>query len=327
MSTDLTDNQLTWEILVKHNKLVVSHIFKHDIDIVYKIFIRPSCYREIYGSLMHELHCINGKSMLNSLGSEFSFLWGTNINAKFRVSEVIETVTYKSLLFDYYSVEPSEFKYGLVYKFIKNTSEPLTYFTYSLIFKSPQALSFHQINFSSQEKLDILNNMSKILVKYTQCTEQVESILIDCDLTGLWQILQDWKKFHKLAPSMADCVEYDSNIDDVRIKLRFDNCKIEHILKLIRSHKDDCSGELVLCLYSSNMKSLAQEVLFNIHRINERQSLLIFKHIFKRIIDQTHLLELSNSKKQILEQLRDNLKNYLTDSTSEGNSTVDETVD
>jgi coenzyme F420-reducing hydrogenase delta subunit len=66
----------------------------------------------------------------------------------------------------------------------------------------------HQIQFNSSDYINMYNSFNKHLQHQTDIiTEQVESVVIDRNINNLWEVLQDWDKFQKLAPTIADRVE------------------------------------------------------------------------------------------------------------------------
>jgi hypothetical protein len=53
--------------------------------------------------------------------------------------------------------------------------------------------------------------------------------------------------------------------------------------------RNEVKGEFVVSLLESNMKSFPQNLFFSIYSLNERQCLLVFKHVvFKKIIDSDY---------------------------------------
>jgi hypothetical protein len=323
MSIDTKNNtpELSYEILTQYNKFIVTHVFKYDIDDLFNIFIQPENYRDLHKPHITKFKKAKGENKLNSVGSEFQYIWSGEKHCRFRVKEVIDTPNFKSILL-YYQVEP-KFVYNIKYNFYKNTTEPCTYFIYEIIFDTFQALSHHQINFNSEEKEAMINNYYHLLTKVVKETEQVESIVLDSDINSLWALLHDWKKFHQLAPSIADEVDYEEVCnDDVRIRLKF-NCNIEHVLKLISKYKDDYSVEYILTLLNVE-KTIPQDVYFNVISLNGYQCLFSFKHVFKRKIDSSFLEGLSKGKRKILEQLKANIGKF--NLSDDENSTTDETI-
>jgi hypothetical protein len=240
-------------------------------------------------------------------------MWKGNASSKLRIQNVIETPTFKLINLYYYSIASTDFKLNTIYKFYKSTIEPGTHYSYEAVFENAQALSYHQIQFSSYDYTKVFNNFCKYVQKGTSIIEHVESVVIDADLNDLWEVLENWGKFQELAPTIADKVEYEfSNTkgkEYSHIKLMFDNCNIVHVLKLITSLKGEDSALFVVSLLNSNMKSLLQDLEFSLQSLKDGQCLLIFKHIFrqKQVIDTNFLEQLSKSKRKILTSLRDGL--------------------
>jgi hypothetical protein len=326
------ESKLNFEIFIKQNRLLISYKFKYDIETLYNFFIQPSHFKEIYNEFINEFICIEGSPTLNSKGSEFIMVWKENISSKLRIQNVIETPAFKLINLYHYSIASTEFKLNTIYKFYKSTIEPGTHYSYEAVFESPQALSFHQIQFSSYDYTKVFNNFCKYVQKSTSITEHVESVVIDADLDDLWEVLEDWGKFQELAPTIADKIEYEfSNAEDkeyTHIKLMFDNCNIVHVLKLITRFKGNDSALFVVSLLNSNMKSLSQDLEFSLQSLKDGQCLLIFKHIFrqKQVIDNTFLDQLSKSKRKILTSLRDgfSMKAKSVYNSCGDSSTVDE---
>jgi hypothetical protein len=309
----LNKDDINLEILIKQNILRVSFSFKYDIDVLYNLFIQPCHYQEIFNECMDEVKCIKGISSLNVIGSEFKMIFRRTGECKLKVEKVIETPTFK-LLDIRFSDEPANFRFNAIYKFYKNTAEPLTHFCYEFKFRNPQELSYHQVQFNTSDYINLYNSFNNYVQKKTNLTtEQVESIVIERNINSLWEVLQDWKRFQALAPIIADRIEYkedkDQGANGALIKLIFEknDCNIIHVLKVQSSFKNEESAELIVSLLNSNLKSLSQDLVFNLYRLREGQCLLTFKHVFKKIVDNGYLEEFSISKRNILNLLRDNL--------------------
>jgi hypothetical protein len=334
IENDDDDNKLNLEILIKQNKIKINHIFKVDIDIIYNIFIQLHHYKEIFNGLIHEIVCLEGKPILNSKGSQFKLIW-RDVITRFRIANVIETPTFKKLNFYFYEIMPTEFCFNVLYKFYKNTTEPhLTYYSYEVAFQSPQAMSFHQIQLSSYDYIDVLINFENHVQKNVKTTEQVESVIIDCDIDSLWEVLQDWGKFKELAPMIADKVEYERDVGDTHIKLLF-NSKggdIVHVLRVIKCFRGDREARFILSLLNSSLKSLSQDLEFSLYSLGGGQCIFIFRHVFQRIIDKGFLKELSKNKRLILNSLRDNIVSKKKEKDSihfscNDSTTLDEAID
>jgi hypothetical protein len=335
MEINPEENKFNIEILTKQNILRVNFKFKYDIDILYNLFIQPHHYKEIYKGFIIDYKCIKGNPYLNSIGSEFMCLWRDNNKSKLRIENVIETPTFKLLNFYIYSIESTNFRINSIYKFYKNSTESFTYHCYEFRFETPQALSFHQVQFNTSDYIKMYNTFNKYVQRQTNITEQVESVVIDTGIDSLWEVLKDWNKFRELAPTIADKVEYDEpnggsadNSGLIKLVFEKDSCNIVHVLKIQRSFKDEVRGELIVSLLNSNMKSLSQDLVFCLYSLGEGQCVLIFKHVFKKIVDNGFLENLSKSKQIILTSLRDNFINKKNPNyAGDDNSTLDDVID
>jgi hypothetical protein len=299
-SSTQEEENFNYEILLEQNRLRISHVFNQDIQHIFNLYRSVEHYKQMYGIFLDNIVCLKGNEKYFTTGSEYSFTYKGQFPSKILFEDIIETETCKSIQFFAYDL-PNEFKFRIIYKFFKNTTDGFTYFYFDNVFFSLQALSFHRINFNNKDSL----KLSKHLEHYIAATgvfEQVESIVIKIGFKELWSVVTDWKEFKKRVPIIADYIEDDS--DGFYMRLRYSGDKAEYFLQVLKNNNtDDCLGDFELRLSSSNSDFTSQEMHFKVVALDDK-CLLVFKHVFKSHVNCNILTDLSDNKREILKMLR-----------------------
>jgi hypothetical protein len=299
------------EILYNKNKLRAHYIFNDNINRVFLIFSNPRLYQLVHKKFMSNLCCLRGRNSLDSIGSEFEYTWTNSIRAIFRIEDIINTPNEKLINCYYYSVEPTDFRYHLIYRFIYNTAEALTYYSYELLFQTHKGLQFHLDNFNADEKLNLFKGIEKFLEVQPILLEQEESIVIPESFDKLWNIITNWKLFQKLVPYIAEVVDYYQNtvnLINAKFDVKFKNEVYSLVVK--KCFKRDGFGEYILEMFKSMPQTPLHYLIFNVYNLNG-QCLVVFKHKFIEAAPVNEFKRLSEKKRKILKTLRKSLQKQI----------------
>jgi hypothetical protein len=297
-----------YEILMKYNKLRVTHVFTEDIEHIFSLYKTVKHFKGIHGSFIEKIDYMNSTGESFTVGSIYSFTWKNSFPVKILIEDIVETPTVKSLQLYAYDFEPHEFKFRITYTFHKSTTDNYTYYYFDSIFFTLQALSFHQVMLNNNDMKRLFMNFDSYISSDAVAVDQVESIIISVTIQKLWDVITDWKTFQQRVPIIADRVEYEKGNDRVMLmKLLYKGDRDEYFLKVLEYKINDYEGEYQLLLYSSNNSFSNQEMHFKLVSLGDN-CLLVFKHVFTTYVKCSMLEEFSKNKREILVMLKKSFK-------------------
>jgi hypothetical protein len=278
-----------------------TYVYKDSIDRVFEMYKKPIHFEQIHSPFMTKLKILEG-NLLNEVGTTFQFFWKNEVKIESVVEEVIEESYFKQIKFYFFKVEPTDFKYHMIYKMRWIHTDEVTLFTHICEFGTLQSLTFYQLQADHEEKVMLFSKAALYLQSLTHLLIHEESVVINTSLDNLWDIITDMEKFSHYAPLVADRFEMDHEV----MKIYKDNSEVNCIEVKKMLNLDN--SEYVVRVLNGNPQTQLKELKFNLVSLGCVKSLLIFTHIFYEPIPVLSFKELSATKQKILTSLRRNIK-------------------
>lgn len=320
-------------------KITHSYIFPHHIDSVYSVFTEFSTYNNVvFGKFINGMTIERGER-IDEKDTIFSFVWKKYYKITLITKNVIKTPT--MLAFTYETTNISEFTGGgfeCTYRFYWNSCEMNTLFQYEFVFTDPVLSELFKEEFSFEE----MNFMCREVEKYIFTSfpiEQIESTMINENIAKIWSSICDLEnvliflytnspyklindgssskdnKKMKIGKKMAFCKEI--NGEDVVFaflvvkEIIMNEQKREILIECTFKEKD-----------TDNIKNKIpkQIISINIKKINDKSSLIAFKHYTNEYVSQEKISELGSIKRKILINLKNMLEKNSNTSINSKNS-------
>ena len=196
-----------------------------------------------------------------------------------------------------------------------STLDNVTILFWSLYLQT--SLSNNQIENFYLDRLDMCKKLDTYLKNSNDNLYSVESIIIKRNQTYIWDVLSDWNLFKDHVPFIADRVVYEGakSIIGSKIKLMWESMKVECVLNIVKSEGNDkkMSNWVIELECSSDAKPKlpSQNLIFNVSKLSDKSTFVLFKHEFKEPIEHAYFQSLVKKKKNILNSLKKSLESKM----------------
>jgi hypothetical protein len=283
----------------KRIKLVTKYTFNDSLERVFNLLTEKDIFIEIMGPKSQNLTFTAGTNFCEE-GTIISFNYQGFIPLEIHTNKVVKTDNYIDMDFTTKCSVPVKIEYDFSFTFLWDSIENNTLFLKELTLSSG----------IDDEAVKCFNEDEKQMIKRMECAlrlrkikEQTHSICINVSINELWESIVDWRVLIKKVPKLGETVEYDGDVDKIGTRLRIKGKDSEFLLKLIKCEKNEAEGEIVLELLEGKCKT-PLELVFNLIKIDEENTYIVFKHIFGGGSKFRCINELGSEKKKILKCLK-----------------------
>ena len=292
------------------NKITFTYLFEDNIKRVFNCFKTPEIFNQ---TLKHaeEIDIKDGNNY-DELGTQVKFSWNKIFSVNFIVKQVIDKNYYKKITFYANEVKPFNTLYTLNFHFYNNTIDNSTLFVHEMIFDDELGLNILGKNHDNGEKIEMCEEIDRILKKNIDELFQYESIIINNNLSIVWKYISDWNSLIKLAPLIGDSVNYNGNIYDLGTIVNIGDSikKTFFELRLIKCESNsNFQKSIVFECFNASPNSPRQELNFEFIKCNENTTFVSFKHIFLEPIKYKLIKSISKNKVLILNEIKNKLEN------------------
>jgi hypothetical protein len=287
------------------NKITFTYLFEDNIIRVFNCFKSPEIFNQ---TLKHaeEIDMKDGK-YYDEIGTQVKFSWKKIFSVNFIVKQVIDNNYYKKLTFYANEVKPFNTLYTLNFHFYNNTIENSTLFVHEMIFDDELGMSLLGKNHDNREKIEMCQEIDRILKKKIDELYQYESIIINNKISRVWEEISDWNSLINLTPLIGDSVNYEGNKYEIGTIVNIsDSIKNTYfILRLIKCEKfSNFQKSIIFECFNAYPKSPKQELHFEFIYCNENTTFVSFKHIFLEPVKYKHIKSISKNKIHILNEIK-----------------------
>lgn len=300
-------------IRVKSTKF--QYRFKDHIERVWKFLKDFSKTFKIYQDLRSQEIFTKGNSSFE-VDSEFTFVWKNKDTCNFNVFNVVDSPEKKLLHFKIFKKE-KDLRIEYILNLYEVTIDKSTLFVWDCIYEEPGVWkTSEEIEQAKSEKIEIIRRFVNLLRINVENLNQIESILLNHSIEKVWNIVSNWKKFHKLVPNISTEIDFIGKpeaIDSIIIlKWGHEDSHVSCRLK-VQEKKYDASGKIyilrLLCLEKSS-DNPNHEILLKLTNLDSTHTFIEFTHIFLKPIESRVIPELSIYKTRILKNLKHALNRF-----------------
>jgi hypothetical protein len=294
----------------KEMSLLCSYVYKDSIQRVWDCFRLPEIFNQTLKDNAENITMLKGQNY-GEVGTVVEFEWKNSFVITFEVKEVVNTECYKKIRFYTTKVYPMDLKYTCTFHFYWNTIGKTTLFQHELTFDDSSALKVIDQKHNKQEKLEICKKIEKFLSKRVQDLSEFESVIINRNITIVWEVISNWKNFQNYVPIIAERVEFEDGAPKVvgsRINIENPSKKSKYSLKVLKCESSNDKREYVVECLEAEPVSPRQELHFCLVLVNENITYLSFKHEFKEPIKYELINSITRDKKHILKELKKRLE-------------------
>jgi len=244
----------------------------------------------------------------NKLNSEFNYIWYGSYATYLKTIEVSEKEDMKKIKW-YGKIEEIQTEYEFSFTLYSNTSDNTTLVIWEY-FPIKTKLDTKFINALDLLKSQLIKRWEHLIGNSTKELCQYESIIVRSTPKEILKIIGDWKKFSKVAPLIADRVEYlgDPLTVGTELQIYFNKQNLKCFLKIKHIEESQNSLKFYLECYDGKPKVPLQDIHFDIEKINEEICIITFKHIFKQDLKYEFVNSISKDKRIILKLLKQHLE-------------------
>ena len=293
-----------------NNKITFTYLFEDNIERVFHCFKTPDIFNQTL-KLAEEITVKDGK-FYDELGTQLKFSWKKIFSVNFVIQQVIDKNYYKRIRFYANEVKPFNTLYTLNFHFYSNTIENSTLFVHEMIFDNEMGMNLLGNNHDNKEKKEMCEEINRILRKKIDELYQYESIIINNNISIVWENISDWNNLIKLAPIVGDSVNYDGGKYEIGSIVHIGN-SIQNTFFQLRLIKCDnisiYQKSIIFECFNAYPKSPKQELNFEFVKCNDNTTYVSFKHIFLEPVKYKHIKSISKNKINILNAIKKKLEN------------------
>lgn len=241
------------------------------------------------------------------LGSEFSFIFKNSLTFYFTCTEIMESESYNKITWRVFKTEPETILYDISYNLhIKSENECVLIMFMKCEYNDNIDLGDQVVTL--QERHLIYEELDHAVSAQNNSKIQIESIIVKSPVLKIFNFITNLKKFQKNIPIICDKVECQ---DEIKEKSQFyfkwyKRVQLEVELFVKKLYANDESSIFIYESMNKNPAIPSQEVIWKVYKINESNSLVVFKHRFEEDIKKKLLENIAKNKRKILQ----NIKSY-----------------
>lgn len=276
------------------------HIFYSPLDKIYNAFIIPELHSTVFFQKV-KINSMKKETTLDSPGNEIIFFLEEKYEYKCIVKDVINLPFYKSLTFQSITHPPETTEFCNTYCFMWDDINKFSVFKFIGEKKESSSLNLF-LNYIMDNKITICHNIEKYLMKVLVNIEENESIVIKRSIKDTWNYLIETDKSHII---LKTCYDVQIEKKDENFLEIFDKGKKNSSLFSITKNceKDDIKY-CTFCTISTSPKFPRQKIEIIFIKLNENETVLVFKHIALEYIPYNILMSYSCPKKKYLKVIK-----------------------
>lgn len=320
-------------------KITHSYIFPHHIDNVYSVFTEFSTYNNVVFVKFINGMTIERGEKIDENDTIFSLVWKNYYKITFITKNVIKTPTMRA--FTHKTTNISEITGGgfdCTYRFFWNSCEMNTLFQYEFTFTDPILSELFKDELSVEEMVFMCREVEKYIFTSVPI-EQIESTMINENISKIWSSICDLENvlifLYTNSPyKLINGGNSGTDNKKMTIGKKMSFCKEingEDVVFAFLVIKEIVMNEqkreiLIECTFkekdTDNIKNKIPKQIINIKikKINDKSSLIVFKHYTNEYVSQEKICELGSIKRKILINLKNMLEKNSNSSINSKNS-------
>jgi hypothetical protein len=178
------------QILWNERKIRRTEIYNIPLNTLYRLFIDPIQYKNIFSNYITQLECISGINRLNNPSSIFKMMWKGVVKSYFKIVEPIEEEYYKNIKFYF----PAR-RFLVEHKFYWLSVEQQTMVVFESTFED-NYMQYFLSNWLDEEKDDAYTKARRFLnISYLK-SEEV--FIVGLNIEVVFKGIVEWKLQNKI---------------------------------------------------------------------------------------------------------------------------------
>jgi hypothetical protein len=245
-------------------------------------------------------------------GAEFSFLWKNTIKPYFRTHECKLFKDHAKITFHVYKSIPSTIEHGFSYTLYPDHTGLFTTIVVEFFIKNDLIMQPEGLEKLKSENFYLFKNIEKYMTDEENENQfiQRECVYINSDLENIIKIISNLKILRKFVPILCDSVKIEGEIKTgtvitlkwkkkpkSKVKLRVTEIKLSHY-----------SFSIFYDCIDAKPKVPNQKIVWSCTKKEGEFCLVEFSHFYKESLNKELLASISQMKKKILKNLREQIE-------------------